>query len=211
MYKYKFTLATLLLIFGFTASTYSQLKAKPDTTIINVIDSTLLNDATENTLDNIAVVSLDENDNQDGSAQNVSSQLNTGRNPFINAASFNFNAVRFRIRGYDSDLFGTNMNGVPMENLDNGFTPYGLWGGLNDVLRNKQYTPGLQSNKFSFGGLGGFTNIDTRASKQRKQTQVGYVLSNRNYSNRVSFSHSTGLNNKGWAFSIAGSDRKSVV
>ena len=207
MYKYKFTLATLLLMIGFAPAAFSQVKAKPDTTIIAQIDSTLLNDATENTLDNIPVVSLDENDNLDGSAQNVSSQLNTGRNPFINAASFNFGAVRFRIRGYDSDLFGTNMNGVPMENLDNGFTPYGLWGGLNDVLRNKQYTPGLQSNKFSFGGQGGFTNIDTRASKQRKQTQVGYALSNRNYTNRVSFSHSTGLNAKGWAFSIAGSRR----
>ena len=207
MYKYKFTLATLLLMIGFTQATFSQIKAKPDTTITPLIDSTLLNDASENTLDNIPVVSLDENDGQDGSAQNVSSQLNNGRNPFINAASFNFNAVRFRIRGYDSDLFGTNMNGVPMENLDNGFTPYGLWGGLNDVLRNKQYTPGLQSNKFAFGGLGGFTNIDTRASKQRKQTQVGYALSNRNYSNRVSFSHSTGFNKKGWAFSVAGSRR----
>ncbi len=207
MYKYKFTLATLLLMIGFAPAAFSQVKAKRDTTIINVIDSTLFTEATENTLDNIPVVSLDENDNQDGSAQNVSSQLNNGRNPFINAASFNFNAVRFRIRGYDSDLFGTNMNGVPMENLDNGFTPYGLWGGLNDVLRNKQYTPGLQSNKFSFGGLGGFTNIDTRASKQRKQTQVGYALSNRNYSNRVSFSHSTGFTKKGWAFSVAGSRR----
>ena len=62
MYKYKFTLATLLLMIGFAPSVFSQVKPKRDTTIINVIDSTLVNDATENTLDNIPVVSLDEND-----------------------------------------------------------------------------------------------------------------------------------------------------
>ena len=53
MYKYKFTLATLLLMIGFAPAAFSQVKAKPDTTIIAQIDSTLLNDATENTLDNI--------------------------------------------------------------------------------------------------------------------------------------------------------------
>ena len=102
---------------------------KPDTSIIE--------DAKEAILDNIPIVSTDENDNQDGSAQNVSSQLNAGRDPYFNGASFHFNAVRFRFRGYDADAFSTLMNGVPLENLDNGFTPFGLWGGLNDVVRNR--------------------------------------------------------------------------
>ena len=39
--------------------------------------------------------------------------------------------------------------------------------------------------------------IDVRASKQRKQTSFGYALSNRNYNNRVSITHSTGLLKKG--------------
>src|SRR5687768_15678265 len=143
-------------------------------------DTTLAEEAKENVQDNIPVVSLDENDMQDGSAQNISSQLNAGRDPFYNAASFHFSAVRFRIRGYDSDLFDTYMNGVPMENLDNGFTPYGLWGGLNDVLRNRETTMGLRTTTFGFGNLGGSTFLDTRASRQRKQTSFNYALSNRN-------------------------------
>ncbi|MEO6489488.1 MAG: TonB-dependent receptor [Ferruginibacter sp.] len=161
----------------------------------------------ENLQDNIPVISLDENDGQDGSAQNVSSQLTAGRDPFLNAATFKFSAVRFRIRGYDADQFGTYINGVPMENLDNGFTPYGQWGGLNDVLRNRETTLGLTATTYAFGEIGGLTSYDARASRQRKQTSVNYAISNRNYVHRFMATYSTGLNNKGWAFSFSGSRR----
>lgn len=161
----------------------------------------------ESLLDNIPIVSVDENDNQDGSAQNVSSVLTAGRDPYYNGAVFHFNPVRFRFRGYDADAFGTYMNGVPMENLDNGFTPFGLWGGLNDVLRNRDATLGLRPTGYAFGDFGGIMAIDVRASKQRKQTIVGYSAANRTYENLVKFSHSTGMSKTGWAFTVAGSGR----
>ncbi|HEX5651769.1 MAG TPA: TonB-dependent receptor [Chitinophagaceae bacterium] len=168
---------------------------------------TLLEEIKEGVLDNIPTISLDENDLGDGGGQNISSLLSAGRDPFYSAASFNFSAVRFRIRGYDNEYFGTYMNGIPMDNLDNGFTPYGLWGGLNDVMRNRDISWGLRSNTFAFGEIGSITNIDSRASKQRAQTSISYALSNRNYSNRVMLTHSTGLSKKGWAFSLSGSRR----
>ena len=133
---------TSLLLLCLAHTSVAQKKTHKDTTVILSADTTLADDAKDNLLDNIPVVSLDENDNQDGSAQNISSQANAGRDPFHRAASFNFNTVRFRLRGYDADLYSTYMNGAPMENLDNGFTPFGLWGGLNDVLRNRQNTYG---------------------------------------------------------------------
>lgn len=170
-------------------------------------DTSIVGDLKDAITDNIPTVSLDENDMQDGSAQNVSSVLGAGRDPFLSAASFHFNAVRFRIRGYDADLFSTYMNGVPMENLDNGFTPYGLWGGLNDVLRNRDQVHGLKANPYAMGDIGGMTYFDTRASRQRKQTSFNYAASNRNYFNRIMFTHSTGLNSKGWAFTVSGSRR----
>ncbi len=171
------------------------------------LDTTVLEQLKEDVGDNIPVISLDENDGQDGSAQNVSSMLTAGRDPFFNAAAFKFNAVRFRIRGYDADLFSTYMNGAPMENLDNGFTPFGLWGGLNDVLRNRDNSLGLRPTTYGYGDLGGLNNMDTRASYQRKQTSINYALSNRNYVHRFMFTHSTGLNDKGWAFSFSASRR----
>ncbi len=170
-------------------------------------DTTIVDQLKDDQLDNIPVVSIDENDAQDGSAQNISSQLSAGRDPFFNAATFRFNVVRFRARGYDADMFSTYMNGVPMENLDNGFTPFGLWGGLNDVLRNRDNSLGLKPTPYSFGDLGGLNYMDTRASFQRNQTSINYANSNRNYVHRFMYTHSTGLNKKGWAFSFSGSRR----
>lgn len=203
----KFTIVSLLFFVGFAQAGFSQVKVNTDTSGLKSGDTTLIDDAKDQLLDNIPVVSLDENDNQDGSAQNISSQANAGRDPFHRAASFNFNAVRFRLRGYDADQFSTYMNGVPMENLDNGFTPFGLWGGLNDVLRNRQNTYGLQTSQFAFGSIGGATSLDTRAFKQRKQTNISYSFSNRNFVHKFAVTKSTGFNKKGWAFSVSGSRR----
>ncbi|MBK6937696.1 MAG: TonB-dependent receptor [Chitinophagaceae bacterium] len=192
-------LLPLLLLFGSAAIAQNDSTTRKDTVITDEIK--------EGVLDNIPTVSLDENDLGDGGSQGVSSLLTAGRDPYYSAAQFNFSAVRFRIRGYENDLFSTYMNGIPMDNLDNGFTPYGLWGGLNDVMRNRDVSWGLKYNTFAFGDIGSNTNIDSRASKQRVQTSINYALANRNYSNRFMITHSTGLSKKGWAFTISGSRR----
>ncbi len=171
------------------------------------LDSAVLDEIKDNVLDNIPVISLDDNDQTDVNSQNISSVLTAGRDPFYSAASFNFSAARFRIRGYDADMSGTYMNGIPMNNLDNGFTPFGLWGGLNDVMRNRDVSLGLRYNTFSFGDIGSTTSIDSRASKQRKQTSFSYAFSNRTYDHRWMLTHSTGISKKGWAFTFSGTRR----
>lgn len=187
-----------------SAASFGQKKNATDT--IPKTDS-VLTELKNDVLDNIPVVSLDENDLGDAGNQNVSSVLSAGRDPFYSAASFNFSSVRFRIRGYDNDYFSAYMNGIPMDNLDNGFTPFGLWGGLNDVMRNREVSFGLNYTSFAFGDIGSNTNIDSRASRQRAQTSFSYANANRNYTHRWMFTHSTGMSKKGWAFSLSGSRR----
>lgn len=170
-------------------------------------DSTTLQQLKADIADNIPVITLDDNELGDAGAQNISSLLTAGRDPFYNAATFNFSVARFRIRGYNADNSATYINGVPMDNLDNGYTPFGLWGGLNDVFRNRDINFGIRYNTFAFGDIGNSTNIDVRAGKQKRQTRIGYALSNRSYNHRIIFTHSTGINKKGWAFTVSGSWR----
>jgi hypothetical protein len=202
---------TLLLCVCLSQAGFSQVKTGKDTSNVLSADTSIAEETNkDNMLDNIPIVSLDENDNQDGSAQNLSViGTNANRDPFLRAASFNFNVVRFRQRGYDADLFSTYMNGAPMETLDNGFTPFGLWGGLNDVVtaRNRITAYSIQAASFGFGSLGGANSIDTRAFKQFKQTKISYSLSNRNFVHKFAVTKSTGFNKKGWAFSVSGSRR----
>jgi hypothetical protein len=193
----KFRLLPLLLCAGIVAQAQQN---KPVDTTGRATRDTTIEELKQGVLDNIPVVSLDENDMGDGGTQSISSILTAGRDPFYSAASFNFNATRFRLRGYENDHFSTYMNGVPMDNLDNGFAPYGLWGGLNDVMRSRDVEYGLRPNTFAYGDLGSTTNIDVRASRQRAQTSINYALANRNYTHRFMATHGTGLSKNGWAF-----------
>ena len=194
----------LFLLVAISVQSQQQEKNVPDSLHT---DSIFIYEIKETITDNLPVVSLDDNDFSDAGSQNISSLLTAGRDPFYNAASFNFSPARFRIRGYDADMFEVYMNGIPTNSLDNGLAPFALWGGLNDVMRNRDVSQGLRFNTFAYGNFGGATNIDARASKQRKQTSFSYAISNRNYSTRWMITHSTGVSKKGWSFSFSGGQR----
>src|SRR3954463_13365729 len=126
MYKPTLTALSFAVAISVSAQTTSANESSKDSIPKN---DSLVIDLKENLIDNIPVISIDDNELNDASNQNISSVLTAGRDPFYNAATFNFSAARFRIRGYDADYISTYINGVPMDNLDNGYTPFGLWGG----------------------------------------------------------------------------------
>lgn len=158
-------------------------------------------------VDNTPTVEMSETDLKEGAAQGVSSALNASRDAYLSTASFIFSNARFRIRGYDYENFTTYMNGIPVNDLDDGGVFWGQWGGLNNVMWNRDNSIGLQPVNFTFGGVGGAYNLDNRASIQRKQLQVSYATTNRAYRHRLMATYSTGLMKKGWALSLSASRR----
>lgn len=169
--------------------------------------STEATDDDKTNFENIPTVSMSETDMKESGGQNVSTALNAARDPFIATASFTFSAARFRIRGYDFENFTTYMNGVPVNDLEDGGTFWGQWGGLNSVMYGRETSIGLQPTTFTYGAVGGAYSIDSRASKQRKQFQVNYAATNRNYRNRLMATYSTGMLKHGWAVSVSATKR----
>ncbi|MCH5715818.1 hypothetical protein [Niabella hibiscisoli] len=165
-------------------------------------DSTIV-DIRSEVRDNLPTIIINEDDPDDEGSNVVSSILTAGRDPFLSAAEFNFSPVRFRLRGYETQGNAVYINGIDFSGLDNGFTPFGLWSGLNHTMRAQQNIYGLQGNDFSMGAIALNTYIDMRAGAQRVQTQVGYAFSNRNYNHRIVLQHGSGFNKKGWAYSMA--------
>ena len=158
--------------------------------------------------DLIPSITLSDSDvNDGGGASNVSGLLTASRDVFFNAAAFAFGFTRFSIRGYDSEFSSVYINGLSMNSLENGRAVWSLWGGLNDAMRNREVTVGLAPTDYTFGGPGGATQIDMRASTQWKQLRVGMSVSNRSYIMRPMAIYSTGLMKNGWAFSASGSWR----
>lgn len=158
----------------------------------------------------IPTISISESDlssDNAGGAQNISGLLSASRDVFVSAAAFTFGPRRFRIRGYDSENTAVLINGVPMNDLEVGRPFWGSWGGLNDVFRNRDNSVGLGASPLAFGGIGGVSTIDARASGQRRQTRISYSNSNRSYRNRIMATHATGMQRNGWAFALSASRR----
>lgn len=142
---------------------------------------------------------------------NFSGLLTGSQDVISNTSAFNLSFARYRMRGYfneDTDLL---LNGMPMNDLDDGRVLWNAWGGLNDVFRAQTDIPNLQPNEYGFGGVGGLRIIDLRASDQRKQSKAVYTFSNRTYQHRVMFTHSSGMKKSGWAYSFSGSVRQGAT
>ncbi len=158
--------------------------------------------------DFIPTISLSDEDlDQLSTNQNISGVLTASRDVFVSAAAFTFGPARFRIRGFDSENTLTYLNGIPMNKLENGRVFWNAWGGLNEVTRLRDSDIGLGVLPYAFGGVGGATTIDTRASSFRKQFSVSYANSNRTYRHRLMSTYSSGLLKGGWAFVASGSRR----
>jgi hypothetical protein len=140
-------------------------------------------------------------------SQDVSSLLQGSRDVFTSMAGFNLSAGRFRIRGLGGENQLVMINGISVNSLESGFASWSNWGGLNDVTRYMEVRTGISSCRLNFGGIAGYTNIDSKASSFKKGTKFSYATSNRSYSHRFMFSQSTGLNEKGWALTYALSGR----
>jgi len=161
---------------------------------------------TSNTQSEIGVTEITLSDD-DSNEQSVSGLLQSSSDAYVSAASYSFSPMFFKMRGFDQEYQNVYMNGVPVNDAETGRAVWNEWGGLNDVLRNKQYVNGLAPADFSLSGIGGATNINTRPSLQRKQTKVTYSLANKSYNNRAMFTYSTGMLPNNWAITVSGSRR----
>ncbi|MFZ1687320.1 MAG: TonB-dependent receptor, partial [Flavobacteriales bacterium] len=140
-------------------------------------------------------------------AQDISGVLQSSRDVFTSTAGFNFGNARFRIRGYDGENTLVTINGVLINDLENGYAPWTLWGGLNDVTRWMRTYSGVAASRETFGSVGGHTEIGMRASELRKGLRASVAFSDRSYRQRVMVTYNTGMQANGWAFSVSGSRR----
>ncbi len=139
--------------------------------------------------------------------QDVSSLLSSSRDVFTQFASFQFGAGRYRMRGYMAENQVVMINGINVNDYETGFSSWSNWGGLNDVTRYVENRVGLVPSRLAFTGVGGYTNIDSKASSFRKGTRVSYSYGNRIYAHRFMATHSTGMLQNGWAATISLSNR----
>ena len=160
----------------------------------------------EQQLSTINITDAQLTDETSGS-ENTNSLLQSSRDTFLQAAAFNLGQARFSVRGIDNEYSNVMINGVSMNKTSDGRPQYGDWGGLNDATRNQEFTNGSAPSDYSFGGIAGTQEINTRASLYRKGTRLSFLNTNTNYAFRTMGTHSSGMSTDGWAFTISAGRR----
>ena len=137
----------------------------------------------------------------DDSGYNDNPTILFGSNDVFNSiAGYNFSQVRFRARGYASETQDVLLAGVKMNDAITGYGPFSLWSGLNEAMRSKESTNGLEISDYGFGGYNGVTNVFGNAMNVRKGLRGSILTNSALYRLRVMASYSTGLMDNGWAF-----------
>ena len=169
---------------------------------VDISDMSLKIDVSDS-VDLFTITLSDDELNDDFSgADNISGLLQSSRDVFLRTAAFEFGQSFFRVRGLDSENGTVLINGIEMNKMFNGRPQWSNWGGMNDVLRNQEFTNGIPPSAYNFGGVLGTTNINVRASQYRKGGRITYSSSNRSYTNRLMApdGHEIGRREVGWAF-----------
>ncbi|WP_256008971.1 TonB-dependent receptor [Desertivirga xinjiangensis] len=114
---------------------------------------------------------------------------------------------RINLRGFQSENIAVMINGIPINGMENGAVYWSNWAGLTDVTRSMQVQRGLGASKVAVPSVGGTINIITRSTDTEKGGSIYQGFGNNDY-NKTTFSYSSGLSEKGWAFSVSGAKTK---
>lgn len=163
-----------------------------------------------NEIQEASLISISDEDFLDNENQNsdyVAGLFQSSKDAYLRAAAYNFSQAWFKVRGYDSSYGTISINGVEMNKLYDGRPQWSNWGGLNDALRNQQFSNGIRPSETAFGGVLGTTNFITRASEYQKVSKVSLSSTNRSYTSRIMATYASGVLENNWSFVISGSKR----
>ena len=139
-------------------------------------------------------------DDDNDASQAVSTITGAKSDPYNSEVGYLFSPMRFRVRGYDNMYSNYYINGLQLNDLELGRFGYSMIGGMNDATRNQDGVTAYDFNRFGIAGIGGATNLNTRASQYAAGNKLTLSGCNRNYVARAMYSYATGLHPNGWAF-----------
>ena len=114
---------------------------------------------------------------------------------------------RINVRGFDQRNVAVMINGVPVNDMENGWVYWSNWDGLSDVASSMQVQRGLGASNLAIASVGGTLNIITDIARQQRGWKIKQEAGN-NAFYKTTLNFSSGLINKKTAFTL-GMARKS--
>lgn len=122
---------------------------------------------------------------------------------YVTKSGGGYGDARINIRGFSSENLAVMINGVPVNDMENGRVYWSNWAGLADVTGSMQVQRGLGASKVAVPSVGGTINIVSKATDAQKGGTVSVSTGNNLY-NKVGLSLSTGMGDNGWAMTMQG-------
>lgn len=111
--------------------------------------------------------------------------------------------ARVSIRGFSQSNVAVLVDGVPVNDMENGAVYWSNWDGIGDITRYMQVQRGLGASKLSIVSVGGTMNIVTKGIDQKMGASVKQEVNNYGLY-KTSFGYNTGLLKGNWGVTIAG-------
>lgn len=107
------------------------------------------------------------------------------------------------MRGFDAANVAVLIDGIPVNDMENGTVYWSNWESLSDVTSNVQVQRGVGATKLSAPSVAGTINITTKGIDSEKDLNISFSGGNYGFL-KTSFSYSSGLQKNGWICSILG-------
>jgi outer membrane cobalamin receptor len=112
--------------------------------------------------------------------------------------------ARINIRGFSQRNVAVMIDGIPVNDMENGWVYWSNWFGLDLVTQRIQVQRGLGASKLALPSIGGTMNIITAGIQQKQQIKIKQEVANDGYF-RTSASFNSGQLPHGWGITAAGS------
>ncbi len=127
--------------------------------------------------------------------------LNNTPSVYATKSGGGFGDARINIRGFSQENIAVMINGVPVNDMENGRVYWSNWAGLSDVTTAMQVQRGLGSSKLAISSVGGTINIVTKTTDKKQGGVVSSSFGNDNYLKTLA-TYSTGKMENGFAASV---------
>ncbi|MFM7007236.1 MAG: TonB-dependent receptor [Flavobacteriales bacterium] len=112
--------------------------------------------------------------------------------------------ARINVRGFDQRNVGVMIDGVPVNDMENGAVYWSNWFGLDAITSQMQVQRGLGATKIAMPSIGGTINIITQGVGTKKGGSFKQEYATGNFL-RSSLSYNTGMTKSGWGLTFSAS------
>ncbi|WP_428230999.1 TonB-dependent receptor [Flavobacterium sp.] len=120
---------------------------------------------------------------------------------YVTKSGGGFGDSRINIRGFTQNNIAVMINGMPVNDMENGSVYWSNWAGLADVTSAMQVQRGLGASKLATPSVGGTINIVTKASDRKEGGSFSSGFGNgRNF--KIQGSYNTGKLDNGLSASV---------